>query len=45
MIKIFDENKPNYNVGDLLNMPHFSHNWNNNPHADKHTESKTKQTK
>lgn len=40
MITIFDENKPLYNIGDLLNMPHFSHNWNNKPHADKHIYNK-----
>jgi hypothetical protein len=33
MIKIFDKNKPRYNIGDLLNMPSFFANWNNNPHA------------
>lgn len=32
MVEIFDKNKPIYNIGDLLNMPSFFANWNNNPH-------------
>ena len=40
MIIIFDEDKHIYNIGDLLNMPHFSHNWNNNPHDDKNIYNK-----
>lgn len=30
--KIFDESKESYIIGDLLNMPYFFANWNNNPH-------------
>lgn len=30
--KIFDEGKESYIIGDLLNMPYFSANWNSNPH-------------
>lgn len=30
---IFDENKEEYNLGDLLNMPYFFFEWNNTPHA------------
>lgn len=33
MIKIFDENKPSYNLGDLLNMPYFFYGWKRSPHA------------
>jgi hypothetical protein len=29
---LFDDNKSSYNIGDLLNMPHFFANWNNTPH-------------
>jgi hypothetical protein len=30
---IFDNNKESYIIGDLLNMPYFFANWNNNPHC------------
>lgn len=33
MLIIFDENKPSYNIGDLLNIPYFFYEWKRNPHA------------
>ena len=35
-IIIFDDNKPTYNIGDLLNMPYFWAGWLSNPHFSEH---------
>ena len=34
--KLFDKDKESYIIGDLLNMPFFFANWNNNPHNNKY---------
>jgi hypothetical protein len=35
-IIIFDDNKPTYNIGDLLNIPYFWAGWLSNPHFSQH---------
>ena len=42
--KIFDESKETYNIGDLLNMPYFWANANNNPHLNANTYNLFKKT-
>lgn len=34
VLKVFDEGRESYIIGDLLNMPYFHSNWPNTPHFD-----------